>query len=59
MHSKRRDDIMRANSGAAAVQLDLFFAANNSIEPGGVYGLGRLRLAALGAGTFWNLLASN
>ena len=26
--------IVRANSGAAAVQLDLFFAANHSIDPG-------------------------
>jgi hypothetical protein len=34
MHAKRCDKIVRANSGAAAVQLDLFFAANHSIDPG-------------------------
>jgi hypothetical protein len=53
MHSKRCDDIMRANSGAAAVQLDLFFAANHSIEPGAYtvwVGCGWLRLAG------WDIL---
>ena len=29
-----RPEIVCANSGAAAVQLDLFFAANHSIDPG-------------------------
>jgi hypothetical protein len=34
MRAKRCDEIVRANSGAAAVQLDLFFSANHSIDPG-------------------------
>ena len=51
MHAKRCDEIVRANSGAAAVQLDLFFAANHSIDPGWV----RFGWVAVGCAA-WRLL---
>ena len=64
MQAKRCDDIVRANSGAAAVQLDLFCTANHSIDPGwGTVwvGCGWLRCLAASNSTGidqgWNQLA--
>ena len=54
MHAKRCDEIVRANSGAAAVQLDLCFAASHSIDPGwGTVWVGCGWLRCLAASNSW------